>query len=142
MQIPVKIKRVHPDARIPFYATEGSAGADLYAIEATVILPGEVKMIPTGLSFEIPSGYHMQLWDRSGIAKQGVHHLSGIIDSDYRGEVKALLYNASSVAFQIEKGDRIIQVLILPIVQGTFETVGELSTTERGEGGFHSTGRR
>ena len=141
-KIGVKIKLLHPEAKLPVYATEGSAGFDIYAIENVLIQPNEVKMIPTGLSFELPPGFHLQVWDRSGKAKVGMHHFAGILDSDYRGELKVLLYNSTKELHQIEKGDRMVQVLILPAYQAEFQEVKELSQTSRGEGGFHSTGKK
>ena len=141
-KIGVKIKLLHPDAKMPIYATEGSAGFDIYAIENVSVQPNEVKMIPTGLSFELPQGFHLQVWDRSGKAKVGMHHFAGILDSDYRGELKILLYNSTNQPHNIEKGDRMVQALILPIYQAEFSQVKELSQTIRGTGGFHSTGKK
>lgn len=141
-KIPVKIKLLHPEAKMPVHATEGSAGFDIYSIEDTIIQPKETKMIPTGLSFEIPQGHHLQVWDRSGKAKQSIHAFAGILDSDYRGELKILLHNASQEEHKIEKGDRMAQALILPVLQAEFTQVQQLSETERGAGGFHSTGKK
>lgn len=138
-KVEVKIKFLHEDAKMPLYATEEAAGFDIYAIEDAEILPGELKTIPTGLSFELPEGYHMQIWDRSGKAKEAVHHLAGVFDSDYRGELRILLMNLSKETHRIEKGDRIVQALVLPIYQAEFKEVKSLTESKR-EGGFHSTG--
>ena len=83
----------------------------------------------------------MQVWDRSSMAKKGIHHFGGALDSDYRGELSVLLFNSTKEPFFISKGERIVQVKILPILQADFETVDELSNTSRGEGGFGSTGK-
>ncbi len=132
-------------ARIPHYATEGAAGADVSAyLDSPVILrPGEYKAIPTGLSMEIPEGYEVQVRPRSGLAlKHGITVLNapGTIDSDYRGEVKVLLINHSSEAFTINNGDRIAQIVVARNYRLPFEEADDLSDSARGEGGFGSTG--
>ena len=132
-------------AVIPHYATEGAAGADISAyLSAPVTLrPGEYKAIPTGLFMEIPEGYEVQVRPRSGLAlKHGITVLNapGTIDSDYRGEVKVILINHSSEAFTIQDGDRIAQIVIARVHRLPFVEVDDLSATERGEGGFGSTG--
>ena len=132
-------------AVIPHYATEGAAGADISAyLSAPVTLrPGEYKAIPTGLFMEIPEGYEVQVRPRSGLAlKHGITVLNapGTIDSDYRGEVKVILINHSSEAFTIQNGDRIAQIVVARVHRLPFVEVVDLSATERGEGGFGSTG--
>ena len=132
-------------AVIPHYATEGAAGADISAyLSAPVTLrPGEYKAIPTGLFMEIPEGYEVQVRTRSGLAlKHGITVLNapGTIDSDYRGEVKVILINHSSEAFTIQNGDRIAQIVVARVHRLPFVEVDDLSATERGEGGFGSTG--
>ena len=132
-------------AVIPHYATEGAAGADISAyLSAPVTLrPGEYKAIPTGLFMEIPEGYEVQVRPRSGLAlKHGITVLNapGTIDSDYRGEVKVILINHSSEAFAIQNGDRIAQIVVARVHRLPFVEVDDLSATERGEGGFGSTG--
>lgn len=131
--------------KIPEYKTVGAAGADIcaYLSESIVIPSGKVAMVPTGLFFEIPVGYEIQVRPRSGLAaKNGVTVLNtpGTIDSDYRGEVKVILINLGSEDFTINNGDRIAQIIIAPVTQATFEKVDVLSETERGAGGFGSTG--
>lgn len=132
-------------AVIPEYKTEGAAGADLCALVNTPITieTGKSAIIPTGLFFEIPHGYEVQIRPRSGLAaKNGVTVLNtpGTIDSDYRGEIKIILINLGDKDFVINNGDRIAQMVIAPVTQGTFEVVNELSQTQRGTGGFGSTG--
>jgi len=133
-------------AVVPSYETIGSAGADIRAFleESVTIKPFERAMIPTGLKFEIPLGYEMQIRPRSGLAaKSGITVLNtpGTIDSDYRGEVKIILINLGKDDFIVNNGDRIAQAVIAPVTQGKFTVVNELSSTSRGEGGFGSTGK-
>ena len=132
-------------AVIPHYATEGAAGADISAyLSAPVTLrPGEYKAIPTGLFMEIPEGYEVQVRPRSGLAlKHGITVLNapGTIDSDYRGEVRVILINHSDVPFVVSNGDRIAQIVVQATPRLDFVSAEDLSGTERGEGGFGSTG--
>lgn len=131
--------------KLPSYETEGSAGMDLAAAvnSSLLIEPGERKLIPTGLIFEIPQGFEAQIRPRSGLAyKHGITCLNtpGTIDSDYRGEVSVLLINHGSEAFEIMRGMRIAQMIVAPIVQVQMEEKSLASETERGSGGFGSTG--
>lgn len=145
----VKIKKLRSDAVIPNYATDGSAGFDFVATEDITIMPGEVTLIKTGLSFEIPKGYELQIRPRSGMSlntKLRISNSPGTIDSDYRGEVAIIMENIDSRGLvyykcYIKKGDRVAQGVICPIIQAEFEEVTELSDTERGSGGFGHTGK-
>jgi dUTP pyrophosphatase len=132
-------------AMLPVYKTDGAAGADVCAFtqEDIVIASGKTALVPTGLCFEIPFGYEVQVRPRSGLAaKNGVTVLNtpGTIDSDYRGEVKVILINLGETDFTIHNGDRIAQIIVAPVTQGKFVQVDSLSETERGAGGFGSTG--
>ena len=132
-------------ATIPEYKTAGAAGADLCALldKPLTIPAGKFAMVPTGLFFEIPEGYEVQVRPRSGLAaKNGVTVLNtpGTIDSDYRGEIKVILINLGSSDFTINSGDRIAQMIVAPVTQAQFEITDSLSETERGAGGFGSTG--
>jgi len=132
-------------AIIPEYKTAGAAGADLCALlDSPLTIPsGKFAMVPTGLFFEIPEGYEVQVRPRSGLAaKNGVTVLNtpGTIDSDYRGEIKVILINLGSADFTINSGDRIAQMIVAPVTQAKFEITDSLSETERGTGGFGSTG--
>lgn len=140
-KIKVKIKLVHPDAKIPIYGTQLSAGCDLYAPEDVTIPPGEIKKIPLGIKLEVPPGYTWKFWDRGGMGAKGIHHFGGLFDEDYRGENILTLFNSTKEPYKIERGDRIIQVIFTPYIQADFETTEELSDTERGEGRYHSTGK-
>ena len=137
--------RASEGARMPEYRTKGAAGADVSALlsEPVTLHPGEFRAIPTGLFAEIPEGYEIQVRPRSGLAAgNGVTVLNapGTIDSDYRGEVKVILINHSSEAFTIQNGDRIAQIVVARVHRLPFVEVDDLSATERGEGGFGSTG--
>lgn len=130
---------------LPEYKTKGAAGADVCAnlSEPVVLAPGEVKLIPTGLCCAIPEGYEIQVRPRSGLAaKHGITCLNtpGTIDSDYRGEIKVILINLGKANFTINNGDRIAQFVVSPVTIGNFCKVDILSDTERGAGGFGSTG--
>ncbi len=140
----LKIRKLNNEAVIPAYQTKEAAGFDLHSIEDVIINPGERKLIGTGLAFEIEFGYEVQIRPRSGLAyKHGITVLNtpGTIDSDYRGEIKVLLINHGSEPFEIKKGERIAQAVIAPVIQAEIVEVEELSDTERGSGGFGSTGK-
>jgi len=138
--------KIDERAEIPEYQTEGAAGCDLKAcIDEVVILgPGETRLISTGLSIEVPDGYEAQVRPRSGLAmKKGITVLNspGTIDSDYRGPVGVLLHNTSPSGVDIFHGERIAQLVIAPVVQANFEEGFIEKDTERGAGGFGSTGK-
>jgi dUTP pyrophosphatase len=145
--IEVRIRRL-PHAEglpLPAYATDGAAGADLRAaVESEMILgPGDRTVVPTGLVVEIPAGYEGQVRPRSGLAiKAGltIVNAPGTIDSDYRGELKVLMINLGSETVSIGRGDRIAQLLIAPVTRASFVESEALSVSERGDGGFGSTG--
>jgi len=136
---------VKGEGRRPFYATNGAAGADVCAkLEKSIVIhPLQLQVIPTGLFFEIPEGYEIQVRPRSGLAaKHGITVLNtpGTIDSDYRGQLSVILINHSTTPFEVTDGMRIAQIVLASVLQGEFETVQELSTSCRGEGGFGHTG--
>lgn len=139
----IKIKKLHPKAEIPKYQTGGAVGFDFHSIEECVIAPKEWRLVKTGLAFEIPNGFELQVRPRSGLAlKNGVTVLNapGTIDSDYRGEIGVILINHSQEDFYIEIGDRIAQGVVAEVVQVKFEIANELSQTLRGARGFGSSG--
>lgn len=143
MTVQVRVKRLNPDAKIPKTAKAGDVAFDLYSVIDIEIKPGERYAVPTGIAVEIPLGYEGQVRPRSGLAlKEGITVLNtpGTIDSGYRGEVKTIMINHSNVSFQITKGMRISQLAIRPVPDVTFIEVDNLSDTDRGEGGFGSTG--
>lgn len=143
----VEIKKVKENAKMPTYGTANAAGADLYACiqENVTIEAHETKLVPTGLSFSIPEGYAGLIYARSGLASK--RHLApankvGVVDSDYRGEVLVALHNHSDEAQTIEPNERIAQFIITPYVKAEFLEVENLDDTERGDGGFGSTGTK
>ena len=147
MTVTVKVRRVRPsDLPLPQYQTPFSAGMDLLADlpEPVQLAPLERRLIPTGLSIELPPHYEAQVRPRSGLAlKQGLTCLNspGTIDADYRGEIGVLLVNLSNQAVTLNRGDRVAQLVIAPVVQAVWDETDALSDTSRGSGGFGSTGR-
>ncbi|MFC3052221.1 dUTP diphosphatase [Kordiimonas pumila] len=149
--VTIEVKRLPHGEGLPLpkYETSDSAGMDLYAAladgERVTLGPLQRAMIPTGLAMALPHRHEAQIRPRSGLAaKNGITCLNtpGTIDADYRGEVKVILVNLSNDPFTIERGMRIAQMVIAPVTQGTWAEVSELGATERGEGGFGSTGTR
>lgn len=143
--VPVELKRLaHGEGLdLPAYATAGAAGMDVVSAEDVTIAPGARHPVATGLALAIPAGYEIQVRPRSGLAlKHGitVPNTPGTIDSDYRGELKVLLINHGTEPFAIARGDRVAQLVLAPVVQAAWREVEELDATERGEGGFGSTG--
>lgn len=144
MRFMVEIKKLRPEAKLPSYKTIGSAGCDVCSVEEAVIKPGERKMIPLGFSIQIPTDYECQVRPRSGLAfSSGVTVLNspGTVDWDYRGEMKVLLYNTGNEDVVILAGDRIAQLVFAPVIRATFKEIEELDETERGAGGWGSTGK-
>lgn len=138
----IKIKKIN-DGKLPEYKTTGASGADCYArIEKPVVIKAKkTETIPLGFAVEIPDGYEMQIRPRSGLArKNGVKAVLGTIDSDYRGEVCAIIFNDSEKDFEVKDGDRIAQAVVAPVIKADWNVVESLGDTERGEGGFGSTG--
>ena len=141
----ILIKRLSKDVALPKYETEGSSGLDLAANtdKQIRILPGKSEIIPTGLAVAIPKNFEIQIRPRSGLAAKSqisVLNTPGTIDADYRGELKVILINLSDKVFVVEKGLRIAQMVLCPVVKATLKEVIELENTERGSGGFGSTG--
>ena len=143
----ILIKRLSKKVSLPKYETSGSSGMDLAAyIDSNInIDPGQTAIIPTGLSLSIPKGFEVQIRPRSGLAakqKISVLNTPGTIDADYRGEIKVILINLGQEPFKVEKGLRIAQMGVCPIVQAQLTEVDDLNETERGKGGFGSTGAK
>ena len=141
----ILIKRLSKDVALPKYETEGSSGLDLAANtdKQIKILPGKSEIISTGLAVAIPKNFEIQIRPRSGLAAKSqisVLNTPGTIDADYRGELKVILINLSDKVFVVEKGLRIAQMVLCPVVKATLKEVTELEDTERGSGGFGSTG--
>lgn len=143
----VRIKKLNERAVIPTYGSAGSAGGDLYSAEENdiTVAPGQTAFIGTGLAVEIPQGLVGLVYARSGLAcKKGLAPANkvGVIDSDYRGEIKVALYNHGKESQTVAKGERIAQLVIAPFVFAEYEETDDLSDTVRGKGGFGSTGRK
>jgi dUTP pyrophosphatase len=136
----LKVKRIHPDAKLPVYGHPGDAGLDLYAVADRDLAPGEVFAVPTGIQIAVPAGHVGLVWDKSGISLKGVHRLAGVVDAGYRGEVQVVMINLSAAPFEIKAGMKIAQMLIQPVQAADIVEAGELDDTSRGEGGFGSTG--
>ncbi len=141
-----RIDEKFSDIPLPRYETEGSAGMDIRAAveNETVIKSGAFSLVPTNLRVEIPQGYEIQVRPRSGLAAKhgiGILNSPGTIDSDYRGEIKIILFNFSNRDFTIKRGERIAQLVLSKVIQAEPVLTNELSETERGEGGFGHTGK-
>jgi dUTP pyrophosphatase len=131
-----------PGGSPPEYASAGAAGADLRASETVEIAPGARAAVPTAVRLQIPPGHVGLVWPRSGLAvRHGIDTLAGVIDSDYRGEVRVVLVNHGEEAFRVEPGDRVAQLLVQPVERAAFVAVPAVDETGRGSGGFGSTGR-
>ena len=136
----VQIQKIS-DVQTPSYAKQGDAAFDLRACENVLLKAGEKQLVKTGIKMAIPLGYVGLIWDRSGLAaKNEIHALAGVIDSGYRGEVCVLLKNLGKDDFQIEKNMRIAQMIIQPHITAVLEQVSDLEKSDRGEGGFGSSG--
>jgi dUTP pyrophosphatase len=139
----IQIKKINSEAKNPIYANKGDAGMDLYSVEDLIVEPGKRIACGTGIIMAIPTGYVGLIWDKSGVAfNGGIKTMGGVIDSSYRGEIKIILTNLSCREYIIKKGDKIAQMLIQKVEKPSIEEVEFLDDTERGEGGFGSTGIR
>ena len=139
----LRFKKIHPDAVLPSYAHEGDAGMDVRSVEDAEIAPGSRALVHTGLVMILPRGYEAQVRPRSGLAlKHGVTVLNtpGTIDEGYRGEVGVILANFGDAPFVVKKGDRIAQIVVAPVTRAEIVETDEVDGTERGGGGFGSTG--
>ena len=144
--VKVLIKKLNPEAKLPKYKTDGSSGMDLMAFvnEPMKVLPKKSILVPTGISLAIPKDTEIQIRPRSGLAAKssiGILNSPGTIDSDYRGEIKIIIFNHGSEEFIIKNNDRIAQMVLVPVLNIEFEQVNELPETVRGIGGFGSTGK-
>ena len=142
----VRVKQLHPNAKLPTYGSPEAAGADLYACleEAVTIQPGEVYWVPTGIALVVPKGCAGLVYARSSMgAKRGLAPANkvGVVDSDYRGEIKVVLLNHSKQPQTLEPGERVAQFVITPVLTPAYEEAEDLSDTSRGIGGFGSTGK-
>lgn len=142
-QVIVKIKRLISEAKLPRYEHSGDSGVDLVAVTDYTLQPMKWFAIPTGISAEVPAGFELQIRPKSGLAlRHGVTVLNtpGTVDAGYRGEIKVILLNLGSEPFHVSKGQKIAQLVVAPVVWGQFEEVDNLTESQRGSGGFGSTG--
>ena len=144
--VKILVKKLDSRVKLPSYKTIGSSGMDLMALtdKPITILPKKSYLVPTGMSVAMPKNYEIQIRPRSGLAAKNnisILNTPGTIDSDYRGEIKIILFNHGSDEFLINNGDRIAQIVLMPVHKIDFEEVDNLPDTVRGEGGFGSTGR-
>jgi len=138
----IKIKKLHPDAKLPSYAHVGDAGMDFFALEKVAVKAGEHIAVKTGISMEIPHGYVGLLWDKSGLAiKEGIKLLGGVIDAGYRGEIQIGLINLGKNTYTFEAGHKVAQMLIQKVESPDLVEVKDLNESSRGEKGFGSTGK-
>lgn len=141
----VAVKKLSSDAVLPSLGSAYAAGADLYSIEELTLVPGETKLVHTGLAMEIPVGYGGFIFARSGLAtKKGLAPANkvGVVDADYRGEIMVALHNHGTQPQTVEKGERVAQMVIMPFLAAEYFEAEELSDTARGDGGFGSSGRK
>jgi len=143
MSIELRVRRLHPRARLPVRATPGATGFDLYAcLDEAVVLTDTPRMIPCGIAIEFPYGYDAQVRPRSGLSSKGVGVAFGTIDADYRGELLVTMWTFGPRApYELHDGDRIAQLVIAPLAEAVSVEVAELTETARGDGGHGSTGR-
>ena len=140
--IEIKFQKLHPDAQIPSYAHIGDAGADVYTVTEMTVAPQKRAAIPTGLAVDIPIGYEIQVRPKSGLAlKHGITVLNspGTVDAGYRGEIQVIVINLGDETYTFTKGQKIAQLVLKPVIQANY-VEGELGTSDRGVGGFGSTG--
>jgi dUTP pyrophosphatase len=138
----LKIKKLKENAKLPTYAHPGDVGLDMYAMETVTVQPGEDVRLSHGFALELPEGYGAFVMDKGSISKAGLKTLGGVFDAGYRGEYNTHLINLSKEPYTIEEGDKVSQIVILPVEIATLEEVSELSESARGEGRFGSTGRK
>ncbi len=138
----VKIKKLHPDAKLPNYAHPGDVGLDMHSLEEATILPGGHHRFQNGFALEFPEGYAAIVKDKGSIAKAGLHTMGGVFDAGFRGEYNVHLVNLSDKPYTFEKGDKVAQLVILPVAHAKLVEAERLSETSRGKGQFGSTGRK
>ncbi len=136
----IKVKRISKTAKLPTFAHSGDAGMDIFSNETVKIKPNHRAIVKTGIKMELPKGFVALVWDKSGIAKNGLSTIGGVIDSGYRGEYKIMLHNISSKDYTINIGDKIAQILIQKVYAPEIIETNSLSKTKRSDSGFGSTG--
>ena len=138
----MKVKKLQPQAKLPVRAHATDSGADLFALERTVLPPHAISHVHTGIAVELPENTSGIIWGKSSVESKGVKAMAGLIDAPYRGELIVCMYNLNSTEFVFEAGQKIAQLVVLPTLYPSFEEAAELTDTARGSGGFGSTGTK
>jgi dUTP pyrophosphatase len=138
----IKVKKLKPDAKLPKYHHPGDVGMDVYSMEDVTVKPGENYRFWHGFALEFPAGYVALIMDKGSISKAGFVHMGGVYDAGYRGEYNTLLVNLSDTPYTFEKGDKVAQLVMMPVSIGKVKEVKKLNESARGEGKFGSTGRK
>jgi dUTP pyrophosphatase len=137
----LKVKKLHPDAKLPTRAHYDDAGLDIYCYEKITISPHATMKVPTGIAYEVPEGYCVFAWDKGSVGSKGIKTLGGVLDAGYRGELFIPMHNLNNEAYTFEAGNKIAQMVIQKVELWEVEEVDELSETKRGTGSFGSTGK-
>ncbi len=137
----MKVKKLDPRAKLPLRAHPTDSGADLFALERTVLPAHHIVKVRTGIAVELPENTSGIIWGKSSVESKGIKAMAGLVDAPYRGELLVCMYNLNDSEFVFEAGQKVAQLVVLPTLYPTFEEVAELSDTSRGEGGFGSTGK-
>ena len=137
----MKVKKLDPRAKLPVRAHPTDSGADLFALEHTVLPPHQITKVRTGIAVELPENTSGIIWGKSSVESKGIKAMAGLVDAPYRGELIVCMYNLNDSAFVFEPGQKVAQLVVLPTLYPTFVEVAELSDTARGDGGFGSTGK-
>ena len=138
----LKVKKLVPQAKLPLRAHPTDSGADLFALERTLLPARAITYVHTGISVELPENTSGIIWGKSSVESKGIKAMAGLIDAPYRGEIIVCMYNLNETEFVFEAGQKVAQLVVLPTLYPSFEEVAELSATERADGGFGSTGTR
>ncbi|MBO7190985.1 MAG: dUTP diphosphatase [Elusimicrobiaceae bacterium] len=138
----IKVKKLSPQAKLPFRAHPTDSGADLFALTRTVLPPHAVTHVHTGVCVELPEQTSGVIWGKSSVESKGIKAMAGLVDAPYRGELIVCMYNLNDTEFVFEAGQKVAQLVVLPTLYPSFEEASTLSETTRGEGGFGSTGSR
>lgn len=136
----IKVKKLSPSAKLPSRAHETDSGADLFALEHTILKARTITNVKTGIAVELPENTSGIIWGKSSVESKGIKVMAGLIDHPYRGEILVCMYNLNETDFMFEPGQKIAQLVVLPTVYPSFEEAAELSATKRAAGGFGSTG--
>lgn len=137
----IKVKKLEANAKLPVRAHATDSGADMFALQKTVLLPHQITKVRTGIAVELPEGTSGCVWGKSSVESKGIKVMAGLIDCTYRGEILICMYNLNDEPFIFEEGQKVAQLVVLPTLYPTFAE-GEISETARGTGGFGSTGKK